>query len=216
MCDTRTESAGSPSSSTTTILSPGRREIFDPNGDRFGELLARIVKLSRHDVYDILEEQAGTRKRFGQIALAWGLCEPTHVWEAWTTQIVGRTPRVDLASFGVDAQATLELPAWLAAALGVCPVRSTGGRLVVAASAATLPRATELLTAHSTKPISFVLADPAQVDDAVRRYYTQVATPALSRAVAEACAGRKCLSKCKGAACTTRRRERESLLAAVA
>src|SRR5690348_7231398 len=98
------------------------RPVFDPAGDRFGEQLAKIVRLSRHDVEEILSEQAGNRKRFGQIALAWGLCEPTHVWQAWSSQIVGRTPRVDLAQFGIDAQATNELPAWLAAAVGAVPV----------------------------------------------------------------------------------------------
>src|SRR6187401_2835409 len=87
-------------------------------GPRFGELLGRFVPLSGHDVYEILEEQSSSGRRFGQIALGWGLCRPPHVWEAWSLQLGGRTPRIDLAKFGIDAQSTDHLPGATAAALG--------------------------------------------------------------------------------------------------
>lgn len=148
--------------------------LLDPAGDRFGEVLSRIVPLSRHDVYEILEEQAQSHKRFGQIAIQLGMCEPVHVWQAWSAQLLGRTPRVDLDKFGVDAQAAEEVPAWLAAAVGVVPIRSTEHCLVIAATDRSLPRATELLTAQTTKPVSFVLADAGQVEEAIRRYYTML------------------------------------------
>jgi hypothetical protein len=191
---------------TTPFAVPQRAAaMFDPQGDRFGEVLSRIVHISSHDVYEILEEQVATRKRFGQIALAWGLCEPTHVWQAWSTQILHRTPRVDLEKFGIDAQATLDLPAWLATALGVVPVRSTDDRLVVAASDATLPRATELLTAHSSKAISFVLAEPHQLEAAVRRYYTHITAPHMARH--QVCGDPACGTHCaNGTSCPTRKR----------
>ena len=53
---------------------------------RIGELLSRIVPLSGHDVEEILEEQSANRRKFGEIALAWGLCRPEHVWDAWCQQ----------------------------------------------------------------------------------------------------------------------------------
>src|SRR5439155_6477219 len=53
---------------------------------RIGELLSRMVPLSGHDVEEILQEQSATRRRFGEIALAWGLCKPEHVWDAWGQQ----------------------------------------------------------------------------------------------------------------------------------
>ena len=48
---------------------------------RIGELLRKMVPLSRHDIEEILQEQTSTRRRFGDIALAWGLVKPEHVWE---------------------------------------------------------------------------------------------------------------------------------------
>jgi type IV pilus assembly protein PilB len=170
-------------------------------GDRFGELLSRYVSLTRHEIYEVLEEQSGNHKRFGQIAIQLGLCEPVHVWQAWSTQLLGRTPRVDLKRFGIDSQATSDVPAWLAVALGVVPVRSMEDRLVIAASDSTLARATEVLTAKSTKPIAFVLADKQQVEEAISRYYHAV-PPRLDVATPpHACTGRRCADKCRGEAC---------------
>lgn len=170
-------------------------------GDRFGEVLARIVSLNRHDVYEILAEQAGSRKKFGQIALAWSLCEPTHVWQAWTQQLVGRTPRVNLAQFGIDSQATAELPGWVASALNVVPVRLTEDRLIVATTASALPRATELLASHSRKPITFVLAGADEIRQAVERYYMNMPENA-----GNGCASKRCGMKCNGGGCISRRR----------
>jgi hypothetical protein len=189
--------------------------LLDPAGDRFGELLSRFVSMSRHDVYEVLEEQTNTRKKFGQIALQLGLCEPVHIWQAWSTQLVGRTPRVNLPEFGIDAQATSDVPAWLAAALGVVPIRSMEDRLVIAASDATLARAIEILTAQTTKPITFVLADKQQVEDAIARYYNHV--PLRGEVTAAGCASKRCGHKCLGDACPVRKKlaARQAALALV-
>src|SRR3954452_25407461 len=87
----------------------------------FGELLGRRVPLSRHDVFEILEEQGGSRRRFGQIALGWGLWEPRHVWETWAEHLADRSPRVDLGRMGIDVQATLHLRGALSAEPGIVP-----------------------------------------------------------------------------------------------
>ena len=188
--------------------------LVDPNGERFGEVLSRFVPISRHDVYEILEEQSATRRKFGQIALNWQLCEPQHVWQAWSSQLVGRTPRVDLERFGVDSQAAADLPGWVAVALGVVPVRTMDNMLVVAASEKSLPRAAELLTAHTKKPLTFVIADARQVEAAVQRYYANLAINPPHRedssksgpAMHQACASKRCGVKCKGAACSMKRK----------
>src|SRR5687768_4242797 len=118
---------------------PGVGEEREMSEDRlFGELLGRFVPLSSHDVLEILEEQSGSRRRFGQIALSWGLCEPQHVWRTWAAQLRGRTPTIDLQKTGIDTQATLHMPAFVAQRLGVIPVRSIDGRLIVATSEAGL------------------------------------------------------------------------------
>ena len=67
----------------------------------FGQCLGRVVPLSAHDVSEILEHQAATRRRFGEIALAWGLCRPQHVWQAWWAQLAQRGSLV-FADIGYD------------------------------------------------------------------------------------------------------------------
>jgi hypothetical protein len=170
----------------------------------FGELLGRLVPLSNHDVCEILEEQSGSRRRFGQIALSWGLCEAEHVWQVWAAQLNGRTPRIDLLTTGIDTQATLQLPAALAARLGVIPVRSISGRLIVAASEAGLSRAAEgLARADLPQKVCFVLSDHRQIEQAIQTYYGQWL---------EVNGGRACAGKCRGAACD--RPNRQALTAA--
>ncbi|QOV91325.1 GspE/PulE/PilB domain-containing protein [Humisphaera borealis] len=185
---------------------PSTASLLDPRGDRFGEFLSRFVSISRHDVYEVLEEQSGTRRKFGQIALQLGLCEPVHVWQAWSAQLLGRTPRVNLSEFGIDSQATADVPAWLAAALGVVPVRSMEDRLVIAASDGTLARATEILTAQTTKPISFVLAEKQQVEDAIARYYTYIPLRTDFQSKTMGCVSKRCGHKCLGEACPARQK----------
>src|SRR5215212_9298631 len=91
---------------------------------RFGELLSRLVPLSGHDVEEILQEQTANRRKFGDIALSWGLCKPEHIWDVWAEQSAhGDHEFVDLEKAGVDAQAAALLPAEVARDLNVIPVR---------------------------------------------------------------------------------------------
>lgn len=95
-----------------------------PASDRIGELLARVVRLTRHDVYEILAEQANSGQRFGQVALQWGLCKPAHVRQARASQLAGRTPRTDLAVVGLSTPAPVGVPPRLAASPSLAPIRS--------------------------------------------------------------------------------------------
>ena len=141
------------------------------NRPRMGELLREIVDLSGHDVEEILHEQHANNRRFGEIALAWGLCQPQQVWEAWANQLEHRTPGVDLDALGVDAQATAELPARLARRFSAVPVRRAGADLVVATDADSLRRAEARLPALVGGNVHFVLAPTAQIQSALRTYY---------------------------------------------
>ena len=142
---------------------------------RFGEYLARIVTLTTHDIAEILEDQSASGRRFGEIALAWGLCQPQHVWEAWATQLDRRgahtAPVVDLPAIGIDAQATTEMPASVARRFGVVPVRKTGDALVVAADESGLARAAARVPALLRTRISFVVVPSSQIDAALKALY---------------------------------------------
>jgi hypothetical protein len=137
----------------------------------FGECLGRVVRLTAHDVSEILEHQAATRRRFGDIALAWGLCRPHHVWQAWWEQLASQTPLVDLYRIGVDAQAVSHVPADLAVQFRAVPLRCHQEQLVVATCEEGLPRARAELPALLNKQVQFVTADPAQLDEALVAYY---------------------------------------------
>lgn len=143
----------------------------------FGEWLGRIVPLTAHDVCEIVEEQAGTGRRFGEVALACGFCQPEHVWQAWAMQLSKRTPHVDLRAVGVDAQAAAYLPQDLAAGLRVVPVRAVDGALIVATTRADLPFAAEVLSDRLRMAPRFVTAEREQVAEALVRMYGEAARP---------------------------------------
>ena len=147
------------------------REVWRMPDRLFGQYLGRVVSLSGHDVAEILEDQSTSGRRFGEIALAWRLCEPQHVWEAWANQLEHRTPSVDLDAVGVDAQATAELPARLARRFSAVAVRRAGSDVVVATDADSLPRAEARLPGLLRGNVHFVLAPAAQIAAALATYY---------------------------------------------
>ena len=137
---------------------------------RFGELLSRMVPLSGHDVEEILQEQSATRRRFGEIALAWGLCKPEHVWNAWCQQSEGGTETVDLEKIGVDSQAATMLPAHVAREHHVIPLRVAEGAVLLATANGAMEHSDEL-AALLHRRVTFVHTDMKQLEKALDRYY---------------------------------------------
>ena len=137
----------------------------------FGELLGRYVRLTPHDVCEILEEQSHTGHRFGQIALRWGLCRPHHVWRAWSAQLTDRAERVDLDRVGIDTQALRHLAPSIARSFAVVPVRMLADQIVVATTAGDLARVASQLPSLLKRDIRLVVAEPRQIDQAIERYY---------------------------------------------
>lgn len=137
---------------------------------RFGELLSRMVPLSGHDVEEILQEQSATRRKFGEIALAWGLCRPEHVWDAWCQQSADGTEIVDLEKIGVDAQAAAMLPAHIAREHHVIPLRVATDAMLLASANGAIKHADEL-SALLQRRVTFVHADMTQLEAMLDRYY---------------------------------------------
>jgi hypothetical protein len=141
---------------------------------RIGELLGQMVPLSGHDVEEILSEQHTSNRRFGEIALSWGLCQPEHVWSAWCRQVrdaAADFEHVDLDRDGIDAQAVALLTPDAARVFRAIPIR-TGEREVVIASAEPLgERTRSVLRRLLKKHVKFVLAPQKQVDAAIEAYY---------------------------------------------
>jgi hypothetical protein len=146
----------------------------------FGELLSQVVKLSDYDVSEILEEQFITPRRFGQIALAFGLCKPQDIWKAWWEQISDPPLRVDLAAIGIDSQSLSAIPREMARGFGVIPLRSLGGQLVIAASEEVIAAARRDLPDRLKYQLKFVLADARQIAQTIELIYPVMVPPAAA------------------------------------
>ena len=141
---------------------------------RIGELLSEMVSLSGHDVEEILNEQHSTRKRFGEIALSWGLCQPEHVWSAWCRQVRdgADVEQGDLDRDGIDAQAVELLDADAARVFRVIPIRTDGREVVVASDAPLGERTKAVLQKLLKRHVKFVIAAKKQIDVAIDVYYS--------------------------------------------
>ncbi len=138
---------------------------------RIGELLGQMVALSDHDVEEILGEQSATRRRFGEIALSWGLCQPEHIWSAWCNQLRDDVEFVDLQREGIDAQAVALVPADVARVFGAVPLRMSETEFVIAAAERLGDRSVAHLEQLLNRKVKFVLADKQQIDAALAAYY---------------------------------------------
>ncbi|HYE18990.1 MAG TPA: hypothetical protein VEA69_11130 [Tepidisphaeraceae bacterium] len=139
---------------------------------RMGELLQGLGKLSEHDIHEVLAEQRAWPRRFGEIAVTLGFCEPEHVWSAWCRQLDTQSPSatLDLDEIGIDAQAVDHLPAHLAHSLKAVPLRFHENRLIVAVADPARVSAADL-TAHLGVDIRCVRAREHQVDRMLEKYY---------------------------------------------
>src|SRR2546423_15645988 len=130
---------------------------------RIGELLRAMVPLSGHDVEEILQEQSSNGRKFGEIALAWGLCQPQHVWDAWCQQGDRDGETLDLDKVGIDARAAALLPAETARQLGMIPLRVASDCALIATSDAAPEHATNQLAELLHRRIKFVRATREQI-----------------------------------------------------
>jgi hypothetical protein len=146
---------------------------------RMGELLRGLGKLSELDIDEVLLEQRAWPRRFGEIAVALGFCEPEHVWAAWCRQLDVQSPaaQLDLDEIGVDAQAVDHLPTHLARALLAVPLRFHDGRLIVAV-AEPLRVTPADLSLHLGVEVRCVRARPGQVERMIEKYYPPTADAA--------------------------------------
>lgn len=138
---------------------------------KMGDLLMRLVPLSMHDVDEILNEQRGSQRRFGETAISMGLCRPDHVWRAWCGQTSDEIEQIDLEDVGIDAQSIPLIPRELAVRFGAIPVRVSGGTLVVATSQICFEVAVTGLAQLIHLKMKFVIAPEEQMQRALAMYY---------------------------------------------
>ena len=140
---------------------------------RIGERLRNMVPLSTHDIEEILSEQGSTGKRFGDIALELGLCQPEHIWQAWGSQLAEAPQRIDLDHVGIDAQAVNCVTRDVAVRYHVMPVRILGDVLVLAIDEAAFPQIQTELSSVIRGKVLFVLSNHKNIARLIRSYYPQ-------------------------------------------
>ena len=145
---------------------------------RFGELLGRLVHISSHDVEEILNEQNGSHRKFGDIALSWGLCQPEHVLSAWCEQLVANAQTADLDTIGVDSQAAEMIEGEVATRLCAIPIRCLGQQLIVAVADGGTDVVAAELQLITGKRIHFVQCEAHQLRRAIGNYYSVGSTAA--------------------------------------
>ena len=91
-----------------------------------GQVLTQMGKLSSIDIDEILVEQNASRRRFGEIAVGWGLCDIQELCDAWCSQ-AGHALAVNIDAIGVDPSALDWLSSDVAYSFSVIPQL---GRLV--------------------------------------------------------------------------------------
>jgi hypothetical protein len=136
-----------------------------------GQVLRRMGKMTAMDIDEILVEQAVTKRRFGQIALAWGLCQAADLCDAWCSQLAEDTAPIELGNVLPDPRALAAIPAGLARSIGVLPLACIGDYLILAI--AHRPDGVELTQLIRTcgHDVRFIPADAPQLRTAIDRYY---------------------------------------------
>jgi hypothetical protein len=142
---------------------------------QIGQVLSRMGKLSSIDIDEILEQQAVSHQRFGEIAVSWGLCEPVDLCEAWCVQFTEGVDAVDLAHGGLDAKLILSMPGELARQLHIVPLVSIADQMVVAASRPVDGDQWMAILEATGKDVRFVLAEPGEIEAALDVYYPRAA-----------------------------------------
>jgi hypothetical protein len=142
---------------------------------QIGQVLSQMGKLSSIDIDEILEQQAVSHQRFGEIAVSWGLCEPVDLCEAWCLQFAEGTETCDLANAHVDARLILSMPADLARQLQIVPLVSIADQMVVASAQPVDGDQWMAILEATGKDVRFVLAEPEAIEAALDVYYPRAA-----------------------------------------
>ena len=142
-----------------------------------GQVLTDMGRLSSIDIDEILEEQAISGMKFGEIAMSLGLCGRDLICEAWCTQLAEEIRTDGLTSVGIDLAAAACVPPHLARRWGVLPIRHFAGLIVVAASRTPNPDETIALSAALGRDLRFLHVHPDQITDALHEVYGDLEQP---------------------------------------
>lgn len=145
--------------------------------ERMGELLIRRNVLTAQQVDTVLKHQTATGRPFGQLASELFGVPEAELWRAWATQMIGCYQKVDLSTMASTPQALSIYTPREAWGFRILPLEVSAEGITLATSAANLPTAMAVAQIRSEVPVEFVLAEPAQLEAAIRERYQIEAQP---------------------------------------
>ena len=136
---------------------------------RLGELLCERAYLDEAGLDAALAEQKVRHRRLGQILLELGFITLPQLHEALAIQ--AGIERIDLTEVSIGTEIIGLVPADLVSKYNVLPLWREDGRLAVAMTDPFQPQVMEDLRLVTGCPVQRYYADPAQLENAVLRFY---------------------------------------------
>jgi type IV pilus assembly protein PilB len=129
----------------------------------FGEILQEMGLLTADQIGQILDDQAQSGQKFGQIAVRMGWVTSGQVMEAWARQMSYRRRYVDPQDVGIDTAAVERVTIPIARAMKVLPLRLWGDNLVVATAPDARPETVQELAEATGCKIYACMAFPESI-----------------------------------------------------
>lgn len=136
---------------------------------RLGELLCERAYLDEAGLGIALAEQKAKHRQLGQILLELGYITQAQLSEALSVQ--AGIEKIDLSSMSVGGEVIGLVPAELVSKYNILPLWREDGRLAVAMTDPFQPQVMEDLRLVTGCPVQRYYADPAQLENAVLRFY---------------------------------------------
>lgn len=138
---------------------------------RLGELLVQLGHLTEEQVEEILEAQRKGGRPFGYLAEKLFGLSVEEIEGAWAKQYEMMTGTADLAKERIDREVNPIVSRRQAWQFAIVPLRRHHSELLMGTTVEHLPRAVRFVTWHIDEPVSFVIATPQSVEQALKKHY---------------------------------------------
>lgn len=138
---------------------------------RIGDVLVGMGVLTPAQRDAVLEAQRVRHRPFGVLAEEMFDVSPETVESAWASQFSELAPHVDPAGAPIPKEALAAISRRQAWQFRVLPLWFSGDELVVATTRENLARAMRFVAWRIERPVSFVIAEPRRLGEALCEHY---------------------------------------------
>lgn len=138
---------------------------------RLGDLLVRNGVLTDEQRDQILEQQREIGRPFGELAERLYGVSPHDIEQAWAEQYASLSPPVDPRRYRPSEEILASINRRQAWQFEVLPLKRDGEELLLCTTQENLPRAMKFAGWRLGEAVSFVLASPKALGEALERHY---------------------------------------------